>query len=190
NPYHEQSQIRRLLDLTLEYICQNVNIFDFEGFPDEFLINEIIHRIKRQNKLTSKILITLLTDTIEHLDLDGIYLTEAGIRAVYKKCPYLKVLCLKNCGYVLNDHYLEQIIRKCNMLEAIDLSYCRHLTDRTISNIIKYLPNIIQLILSGVKNFSGDAIIQLVSKCLHLKQLDIYDNDNCTNDVLNILITL
>lgn len=38
NPFHEQTQIRRLLDLTLEYICQNVDKYDFEGFPDEFLI--------------------------------------------------------------------------------------------------------------------------------------------------------
>ncbi len=34
NPYHEQTQIRRLLDLTLEYICQNIK-FDFEGFSGE-----------------------------------------------------------------------------------------------------------------------------------------------------------
>lgn len=36
---------------------------------------------------------------------------ESGIRAVYTKCPNLKVLSLKGCGYVLNDHYCEQIIR-------------------------------------------------------------------------------
>jgi hypothetical protein len=66
---------------------------------------------------------------MEHLDLDGIYLTgsndfifnkdkifylnnlESGIRAIYTKCPNLKVLSLKGCGYVLNDHYCEQIIR-------------------------------------------------------------------------------
>ncbi|CAF3636207.1 unnamed protein product, partial [Rotaria sp. Silwood2] len=38
NPYHEKTQIRRLLDLTLEYICENVEQFDFEGFPDEFFV--------------------------------------------------------------------------------------------------------------------------------------------------------
>ena len=38
NPFHENSQIHRLLDLTLDYICRNIEQFDFEGFPDEFLI--------------------------------------------------------------------------------------------------------------------------------------------------------
>ncbi|CAF0774092.1 unnamed protein product [Rotaria sp. Silwood1] len=191
NPYHEQTQIRRLLDLTLEYICENVEQFDFENFPDEFLINEIIHRIKRNGKLTSKKLQSLLSETMEHLDLDGIYLTESGIKAIYKKCPNLKVLSLKSCGYVLNDHYLEQIIRKCPLIESLDLSYCRHLTDRTLNNLIKYYSkNLIQLILSGNHNYTGDAIIRLVSECEQLKQLDIWDNPNCTNDVLNILIAL
>lgn len=33
-------------------------------------------------------------------------------------------------------------------------------------------------------------IVRLVSECEQLKQLDIWDNPNCTNDVLNILIAL
>ncbi len=92
-----------------------------------FVSSEIIHRIKRNGKLTSKVLRSLLSETMEHLDLDGIYLTgwkfiqiqrkfyfnylESGIKAVYTKCPNLKMLSLKGCGYVLNDHYCEQIIR-------------------------------------------------------------------------------
>ncbi|CAF0729590.1 unnamed protein product [Adineta steineri] len=191
NPFHHQTQIRRLLDLTLEYVCQNIDKYDFEGFPDEFLINEIIHRMKRNGKLTSKVLQSLLSETIEHLDLDGIYLTESGIRAVWKKCPYLKVLSLKSCGYVLNDHYCEQIIRKCTLIESLDLSYCRHLTDRTLNNLIKYYSNnLLHLVLAGNHNYTGDAIVRLVSECEQLKQLDIWDNPNCTNDILNILIAL
>ncbi|CAF3146493.1 unnamed protein product [Rotaria socialis] len=191
NPYHGQTQIRRLLDLALEYICENVDNYDFEGFPDEFLLNEIIHRIKRNGKLTSKKLQGLLSSTMEHLDLDGIYLTESGIKAIYTKCTNLKVLSLKSCGYVLNDHYCEQIIRKCPLIESLDLSYCKHLTDRTLNNLIKYYSNnLIQLILSGNHNYTGDTIVRLVSECEQLKQLDIWDNPNCTNDILNILIAI
>ena len=47
---------------------------------------------------------------------------ESGIRAVYTKCPNLKVLSLKGCGYVLNDHYCEQLIRVDNSLDkSVDL---------------------------------------------------------------------
>lgn len=71
------------------------------------------------------------------------------------------------------------------------MSYCRHLTDRTLNNIIKYFSKtLLQLILSGNQNYTGDAIIRIVSDCEQLKQLDIWDNPNCTNDVLNILIAL
>ncbi|CAF0763123.1 unnamed protein product [Adineta ricciae] len=191
NPFHGQTQIRRLLDLALEYVCQNIDKYDFEGFPDEFLINEVIHRIKRNGKLTSRTLQGILSGTMEHLDLDGIYLTESGIRAVYTKCPNLRVLSLKGCGYILNDHYCEQLIRKCPLIESLDLSYCRHLTDRTLDNLTKYYSeNLLHLILSGNQNYTGDAIVRLVSGCQHLRQLDIWDNPNCTNDVLNILIAL
>ena len=60
-----------------------------------------------------------------------------------------------------------------------------------MNNLIKYSANnLIQLILSGNQNYTGDAIVRLVSECEQLRQLDMWDNPNCTNDVLNILITL
>jgi hypothetical protein len=75
------------------------------------------------------------------------------------------------------------------MIESLDLSYCRHLTDRTLNNLIKYAADhLIHLILSGNQNYTGDAIVRIVSDCQQLKQLDIWDNPNCTDDVLNILI--
>jgi hypothetical protein len=36
---------------------------------------------------------------------------ESSIRTVINQCPYVKVLSLRNCGYVLTDHFCEQIIR-------------------------------------------------------------------------------
>jgi len=58
-------------------------------------------------------------------------------------------------------------------------------------NLIKYYSNnLIHLILSGNSNYTGDTIVRLVSECEQLKQLDIWDNPNCTNDILNTLIAI
>lgn len=38
SPFHTDSKVTRLLEITLNYIIQNINNYDFEGFPDEFLI--------------------------------------------------------------------------------------------------------------------------------------------------------
>ncbi len=60
-----------------------------------------------------------------------------------------------------------------------------------MNNLIKYYSNnLLHLILSGNHNYTGDGIVRLVSECQQLKQLDIWDNPNCTNDILNILIAL
>jgi RNA:NAD 2'-phosphotransferase (TPT1/KptA family) len=38
SPFHTGSKVKRLLEISLDYIVKNINSYDFEGFPDEFLI--------------------------------------------------------------------------------------------------------------------------------------------------------
>ncbi len=57
------------------------------GFLIDYFSSEIIHRIKRNGKLNSKILRGLLSETMEHLDLDGIYLT--GSNKLYPRNLFL-----------------------------------------------------------------------------------------------------
>ena len=53
----------------------------------------------------------LLTYTIEDLDLGYVYLTEGTIKLVGQRCPNLKVLNLRECGYVVTDHMLEMLLK-------------------------------------------------------------------------------
>lgn len=49
--YHEGSMVPTLLANCLDYVASNINMYDLEDFPDEYLINKMIHRLKRQKKI-------------------------------------------------------------------------------------------------------------------------------------------
>ena len=38
NPKHAESKVTRLLEGCMDVICKHIDKYDFEGFPDEFLI--------------------------------------------------------------------------------------------------------------------------------------------------------
>ncbi len=75
----------------------------------------MIHRLKREKRLTNKALRCVLGSTIEHLDLEGCYLTESSIKLVRQKCPHLKVLSLYGCGYIMTDHFMEILLKVSNI---------------------------------------------------------------------------
>ena len=82
----------------------------------------MIHRLRRQKKLNNKSFRVLLTYTIENLDLGYVYLTEGTIKLVGQRCPNLKVLNMRECGYVLTDHMMEILLKvrrekiKCRLI--------------------------------------------------------------------------
>jgi len=72
----------------------------------------MILQLKRQKKLTSKNLHQLLVPVLEHLDLScDVYVTMSILKAMWTNCPNLKVLILKDCGYIVTDHLVETIFR-------------------------------------------------------------------------------
>lgn len=71
----------------------------------------MIHRLKRQKKLSLKSLQALLVATLTRLDLEGIFLTNNILRTVWTQCPDLVAVSLKNCGYIVTDTVLVQFIK-------------------------------------------------------------------------------
>jgi hypothetical protein len=41
----------------------------------------------------------------------GVYVTEGTIKVIWRSCPNLKVISLKDCGYVLTDNLMEQLLK-------------------------------------------------------------------------------
>ena len=67
--------------------------------------------LKRKKKLNSTNLRQLLVPAIEHLDFDSVYITDGILKTVCNNCPNLRVLILKDCGYVVTDSVVERLLR-------------------------------------------------------------------------------
>lgn len=76
------------------------------------LHSRMIFQLKRKKKLNTKNLKTLLVPVLEHLDLSSdVYVTQGILKAMWTNCPNLRVLNLKNCGYIITDNILETLFR-------------------------------------------------------------------------------
>lgn len=71
----------------------------------------MIHKLKRDGKLTTGAMQTLLCPALSRLDLESVYVTTATMKAIMKQCPNLKELSLKSCGYIVTDHLLQQLFK-------------------------------------------------------------------------------
>ncbi|KAK6190638.1 hypothetical protein SNE40_002460 [Patella caerulea] len=172
---NQESQIDSLYDVCLQKIMDNLNDYDLSDFQDEHTIRIMIYRLKSQKKLNMKGLKVLLVPTLENLDFEGLYLTENIFKLMWNNCPNLKELSLKNCGYIVTDTILIQILKKLPKIEILNVAFCNHLTDKTLETIVKYIPQIKELNLNKINNFSEEAIIKFLSSTHKLKRLDVYN---------------
>ena len=78
-----------------------------------FVFSSMIHRLRRQKRLNNKSFRCLLVPVIEHLDLGSIYITEATIKMVAQRCPNVRVLTLRDTGYMLTDNLMEWLLKVC-----------------------------------------------------------------------------
>ncbi|WAR01394.1 hypothetical protein MAR_007952 [Mya arenaria] len=155
SPFHEGTQVRSLLQTTLEYITDNLQDYDLQDFPDEFLLSKMISQLKRKKKLNSKNFKALLVPALEHLDVSqDVCLTQSMLKTMWSNCPNL---------------------RKLHKLESVSLAACKHVTDKGVRSMIKYGANLQELNLSFIRTFSDSAIVDLVCNCERLRHLDIYD---------------
>ncbi|XP_060587912.1 uncharacterized protein LOC132743408 [Ruditapes philippinarum] len=175
SPYHEGTSVKTFQQICIDYILDNLDDYDLEDFPDEHIISTMISQLKRKKKLNVKVLRQLLVPVLEHLDLDSVYLTQTILKTMWTNCPNLRVLSLKDCGYIVTDSVVETILRKLTKLEALNLAACKHLTDKSVKAMCQFGKNLQQLNLSWIKTISNGAILDLVVNLENLRHLDIYD---------------
>lgn len=73
--------------------------------------SKMIQKMKRQSKLNNAALRQLLVPVLEHLDLSGVYITDSTLKLVWRNCSNLRVLSLKDCGYIMTDSIIEQLVK-------------------------------------------------------------------------------
>ena len=72
----------------------------------------MIFQLKRKKKLNSKNFKTLLVPALEHLDVSqDVCLTQSMLNTMWSNCPNLRVLILKDCGYIVTDNVVEILFR-------------------------------------------------------------------------------
>ncbi|XP_077980003.1 uncharacterized protein LOC144435285 [Glandiceps talaboti] len=165
SPYHEGCKVIRLMETCLIYICQHIEEFDLMDCPDEYLLSCVVHKLKRQKKLTNNAMKCALGTSLENLDLDGVYLTEKSLKIITARCPNLKFLNLKNCGYLLNDQIFTQMIKKLPHMEKINLAFCTQLSGKSLKALQKYVPTIVGVNVACIPNFTQADILDFISKC-------------------------
>lgn len=83
------------------------NWFSFNSDP----CSKMIQKMKKQSRLNNAALRQLLVPALEHLDLSGVYITDSTLKMVWRSCPNLRVLSLKDCGYIVTDSLMEQLVK-------------------------------------------------------------------------------
>nr|XP_054749497.1 uncharacterized protein LOC129254973 [Lytechinus pictus] len=171
NPYHEETKVPRLLESCMQYICTNIKDYSLEDCPDEFLVNELLHRLKRKGKLTNVALENLLGPYIETLNLEGALITQKAPKIITQQCPNLRNLNLKDCGYVITDHVLTFLMKRLPDLRVLNLSNCNHLTGKSLRTIPKHLPHLQILNLTWVKSVSESDLLAIIEGCYNLEKI-------------------
>ncbi|XP_072043347.1 uncharacterized protein [Amphiura filiformis] len=175
NPYHEGSKVPRLLEQCMNHICNHIADYSLEDCPDEYLIGAIIHKLKRQKRLTNTALQGLLGPTIETLDLGWAYVTEGSLKIIMRQCPHLKELSLRECGYLMTDQLVQQLVKRLPQLTSLNLYACNHLTSASLRAIAKRLgPQMLSLNISQIPNYTNQDILDFLDKCPQLEFLDFH----------------
>ncbi|KAI8497536.1 hypothetical protein Bbelb_248420 [Branchiostoma belcheri] len=140
NPYHDGTKVPRLLEVCMEFVCNNIKQFDLECFQDDFIVNCMLHKLRRRRQLTNAVLRSLLSRSLDSLDLHDMYFTAATARILAQKCPALRKLSLKDAGYAVNDQLLIMMVKKLPNLVSLNLCGCTQVTERSLQVMAKHLP--------------------------------------------------
>eukprot|EP00795_Rhopilema_esculentum_P012097 gene12097-2697_t len=187
---HKDSEVNRLLEICTAFICNNIKIYDLEHFPDEFLLRQIFYRLKFKKKLTNAVLPNVIGRVMEEIDFNDVYVTEKTIKLVCKRCPELKSLSLKNCGYIITDNVLKWLLKELPNLVSLNLCGCDSIRDKGLQEISKWCRQLKKLSISYLPLVTKDGLTSLVENCPSLEQLFVQGipvvNQNFVEELLQV----
>ena len=164
------------MEISLRYVCDNIKNFDLLEFQDEYLMRLMMKRLQSQRKLNNTILKCVLGKTLTRLSLEFFFVTESTLLLLSRRCPIIECLTLKDCSYIITDQKLDTLFHKLTKIQYLDISYCKHVTDRTLLNMHRMCPDLKCLNIMGLPKITGEALVELVKTCTKLKKVDIRDN--------------
>ncbi|XP_066269043.1 uncharacterized protein [Branchiostoma lanceolatum] len=189
NPYHDGTKVPRLLEACMEFVCNNIKKFDLEAFQDDFIINCMLHKLRRKRRLTNAVLRSLLSRSMDNLDLHDMYFTAATARILVQKCPALRKLSLRDAGYVVNDQVVTMLVKNLPNLISLNLYGCKQVTQRSLQVINKHIP-LLQHLNVGVIPLPQDSLVDFVEKSSELLHLDVTENNLLTEEGAELLAAI
>lgn len=84
--------------------------------------------------------------------------TDDGLQALVRHCPYLQVLFLEECSFSENGMIAMATDNYCFNLHTLKVAYCKGVTDKSLERIAKGCPNIKSIDLSYCTNISVSGI--------------------------------
>ena len=78
--------------------------------------SRIYYRLKFQKRLTNAALNSVLGLVMESIDFNGVYVTENTLKLLCRRCPKLRSLEMKGCGYVMTDRLLDTLLKVSKIL--------------------------------------------------------------------------
>ncbi|CAM9112164.1 unnamed protein product, partial [Ectocarpus fasciculatus] len=176
--YLNLTGLTRLTEHTIRRACSNLWSLKHLNIEDVFLINDQafwfdIEYDSRQ-AAGEKMLKELATLNLA----DCSHLTDKSVEGLAIRCQKLTTLVLKGCDK-LTDKALRYMARKedhlkfplCDQLRHLDLSFCRKLTAKGLSELLPKCFALEELVLSGVPFVNDEVVLKLCLACPTLLRL-------------------
>lgn len=100
--------------------------------------------------------------------------TDTGLSAIGKLCPFLHTLSLWKVPLV-GDAGLSSIADGCAMLECLDLFDCPFITDKGLTKIAQKCPNLSSLTLVSCSRIGNDGLQAIGRHCRNLVSVSVKD---------------
>ncbi|MCL7028910.1 hypothetical protein MKW94_028167 [Papaver nudicaule] len=114
--------------------------------------------------------------------------TDAGVSAIARGCPSLRVLSVWNVSTV-GDAGLIEIANGCRMLETLDLSECPSVSDKALVAIAENCSNLSSLSLESCSGIGNEGLQAIARCCPKLHSITIKDCPRVGDQGISSLIS-
>ncbi|KJE89631.1 hypothetical protein CAOG_08465 [Capsaspora owczarzaki ATCC 30864] len=150
----EPVPVKTLSDMCVNVVCNNLPLYDLEGFPDNHVLQQIISGLRARGKFVGSALKVLLVRGLESIDFSNVYVTEGNMKQLAKSCPNLAHLSLAGCSYLATPNLIEFLAPRLVNLTTLDFSDCTYLTDACVRLLTRNIPGLETFVLAGVKHLT------------------------------------
>ena len=115
------------------------------------------------------------------LNLTGcIYITDASVSEVARRCSNLHTLKLRFC-YKITDASVLEVASGCSNLHTLDLSLCDRITDASVLEVARHGSNLQTLDLAGCWRITDASVSEVARRCSNLQTLNLRGCRNITD---------